>query len=105
MVIDINRTSSLITWKPPFSLDLTGIDPNIAYCVDVYSITCGVDDLVVGDCNVTKPCYEDNVLQQGHIYRITITPRSNGPNAQNGTSNSKEGITPTISQRGASALV
>ena len=92
MVMDINRTSSLITWEPPFSLDLTGIDPNIVYCVDVYNITCGVNDLVVDDCNVTEPRYEDNVLQQGHIYRINITPRSNGQNGQNGTSNTKEGI-------------
>ena len=48
---------------------------------------------MVGDCNVTEPCYEDNRLQQGYIYRITITPRSNGQNAQNGSSNTEEGTT------------
>ena len=35
----------------------------------VYNITCGVDDLVVGDCNVTEALYVDNRLQQGYIYR------------------------------------
>ena len=91
MVTEIKRNSSIITWKAPFSLDLTGVDPDIVYCVDVYNITCGVDDLVVGDCNVTEPHFVDNRLQQRYIYRITTTPRSNGQDAQNGTNNTKEG--------------
>ena len=61
------------------SLNLTGVDPD--------NITCGVDNLVVGDCDVTEPRFVDNKLQQGYIYRITITPRSNGQDAQNGISN------------------
>ena len=81
---------------PPFSLNLTGVDPDIVYCVEVYNITCGVDDLVVSDCNVTEPRYEDNRLEQGHIYHITITPRSNVRNATNGTNNIKKGIMPAI---------
>ena len=93
MVTDIKRDSSTITWEAPFSLDLTGVDPDIVYCVEVYNITCGVDDLVVGDCNVTEPRFIDNRLKQGYIYRITITPRSNGQDAQNGTNNTKEGNT------------
>ena len=86
------RNSSTITWEAPFSLNLTGVDPDIVYCVEVYNITCGVDDLVIGDCNVTEPRYEDSRLQQGHIYRIIITPRSNGRNTHNGTSTTKEGM-------------
>ena len=92
MATDIMRDSSTITWDPPFSLDLTGVDPDIVYCVEVYNVTCGVNDLMVCDCNVTGPCFVDSSLQRGCIYRITITPRSNGQDAQNGTSNSKEGI-------------
>ena len=91
MVTDVKRNLSSITWGPPFSLNLTGIDPDIVYCVEVYNITCGVDDLVVGNCNVTEPRYVDNGLQQGHICRIIVTPRSNGRNAQNGTNSTKEG--------------
>ena len=95
MITEIKRNFSTVTWVAPFSLNLTGVDPDIVYCVEVYNITCGVDDLVVSDCNVTEPRYVDNQLQQGLIYRITVTPRSNGQNAQNaqnGTSNIKEGI-------------
>ena len=98
MVTEIKRSPSIITWEAPFSLDLTGVDPDIVYCVEVYNITCGVDDLVVGDCDVTEPRFVDNRLQQGYIYRITITPRSNGQDAQNGTSNTKEGITTCLQQ-------
>ena len=92
MVTEIKRRSSTITWVAPFSLDLTGVDPNIVYCVEVYNITCGENDLVVGDCNVSEACIVNDQLQQGYIYRITITPRSNGQDAQNGTSSTKEGI-------------
>jgi hypothetical protein len=91
MVIEIERNFSTINWKAPFSLNLTGVDPDIVYCVEVYNITCGVDDLVAGDCDVTEPRYTDNRLQ-GYIYRITITPRSNRQDAQNGTNNIKQGI-------------
>ena len=91
MVTEINRNFSIITWEAPFSLDLTGVDPDIVYCVEVYNITCGVDDLVVGDCDVTEPRFVDNRLQQGYVYRITITPRSNGQSGQNGTNNTKKG--------------
>ena len=92
MVTEVKRNSFTIIWEPPFSLDLTNFDPDIIYCVEVYNITCGVHDLVFGDCNVTEPRYVDSRLQQGFIYRITVTPRSNGQNAQNGTINIKQGI-------------
>ena len=102
---NVRRSSSTITWEPPFSLDLTDVDPDIVYCVEVYNITCGVDDLLVGGCNVTETRYEDNRLQQGHIYHITIIPRNNiGQNAQNGTLFTKKGIsTNLISLKGTSA--
>ena len=90
-VTSVTRTASIITWKAPFSLNLTNIDPNIVYCVEVYNITCGVEYMAVSDCNVTEPSYADNRLHQGHIYRINITPRSNGENAQNGSGNTKIG--------------
>ena len=92
MVTEVRRNSSTIIWEAPFSLDPTDVDPDIIYSLEVYNITCGVDDLVVDDCNVTEAHYVDNRLQQGHIYCITITPRSNVQDAINGTLSTREGI-------------
>ena len=30
-----------LTWTPPFSLDITGVDPDLWYRVEVYNITSG----------------------------------------------------------------
>ena len=35
-----------LTWTPPFSLDITGVDPDIWYRVVVYSITSGRTPLI-----------------------------------------------------------
>ena len=35
------QTFILLTWTPPFSLDLTGIDPDVFYYVEVYNISTG----------------------------------------------------------------
>jgi len=36
----ISKPSSiLLTWIQPFSLDITGVDPDLWYCVDVYNVT------------------------------------------------------------------
>ena len=91
-VDDLSRTSTTITWDPPFSLDLTDIDPDIVYCVEVYNITCGRRDLFISDCNVTEPSYTSDALYEGLLYHITVTPRSNVSNALSGNSLSITGI-------------
>ena len=83
-VSNIKRNSSTITLEPPFSLDLTNADPDIAYCVEVYNITCGKIDPVFADCSVvdneiTCPC------EPSFIYELLVTPRSNVDRAMNGT--------------------
>ena len=87
--------TTTITWRPPFSLDLTNIDPDIVYCIEVYSITMSfsVRELVVIDCNVTEPSYHSNILHPSYIYNITITPRSNVEGSLNGTSANYSGGT------------
>ena len=93
-VSNITRISSTISWNRPSSLKLTNIEPDIIYCVEVYNITCGRGSLVVSNCSVTESRLVDESLQSGHIYNITITPRSNVENASNGTSLTKEGRLP-----------
>ena len=85
-----NKTS--ISWEPPDSLDLTYADPDVAYCVDVYNITCGRRDLIVSDCDVTEPSYTSDVIApRGDIYEYIVTPRSNVEGARNGTSVTMKG--------------
>ena len=77
----------------PFSLDLTNVNPDIIYCVEVYNITCGKRDLIISDCNVTESsCTSDDIAPDGHIYEYTVTPRSNVEGARNGTSLTVTGI-------------
>ena len=79
------RNSSTLSWTPPFSLDLTGVDTDIIYCVDIYNITCRRRDLIISDCNVAEPSYTFDV-PHGYIYEYIVIPRSNVPGAGNGTS-------------------
>ena len=44
----------LLTWVRPFSLDITGVDPDLWYCVEVYNITWGRAPLTT-NCSVYEP--------------------------------------------------
>ena len=44
-------SSILLTWDPPFSLDITGVDPDLCYCVEVYNIRRG-RALLTTNCSV-----------------------------------------------------
>ena len=94
---DVQRNLSTLTWIPPPSLDLTGIDPDIVYCVVVYNITCGRRDHIISDCNVTEPNYTSAYIVDGYVYEYTVIPRSNMEGASNGTSVTVAGISKLIS--------
>lgn len=79
------RNVSSISWDSPTSLDLTNISPDIAYCLEVYNITCGVRDLLLNDCNLFEDYYTNSIFDPAYIYEINITPRSNIDGAENGT--------------------
>ena len=84
-VTNLSRNGSIISWSPPFSLNLTNIEPDIVYCVEVYNITCRRRDLSISDCSVTEPSYTSYDLVDGYIYEYIVTPRSNVSEARNGT--------------------
>ena len=79
----LRMENATIKWEAPFSLDLTNVDPDISYCVDIYNMTCGVRDRLISDCNVTETSYSFDT--DGYQYEYTITPRSNTEQAMNGT--------------------
>ena len=87
LVSDIKWNGSIISWEPPFSLNLTNADQDIAYCVEVYNITCGGSDPVFMDCNVADSNNMVNCLicELSYIYKVLVVPRSNVDQATNGT--------------------
>ena len=93
---NIHKNTSILSWSPPFSLDLTNIEPDIVYCVEVYNITCGERDLIISDCDVTEPSYTSSA-PDGYIYEYIIIPRSNVEWARN--------LTPSQPLRGMSDLL
>ena len=77
----------LLSWMPPFSLDLTAVDPDIAYCVDVYNITDGGLLHISSNCNILSHSYTFSVENPDprNEFEFTVTPRSNVEGARNGT--------------------
>ena len=82
---ELLRSDNILSWIPPFSLDLTNTDPDVIYCVEVYNITCG-RSLLISECDVVETSYTSDSLPPGYIYEYTVIPRSNVVGASNGTS-------------------
>ena len=77
-----NSTISL-TWKAPFTLDITGVDPDITYCVGVVNSTSSSS--LHSQCGITETGYEYPIPPDSacHDHMVTVTPVNP---AGNGTS-------------------
>ncbi len=80
----VTSTSVTLTWDAPFSLDLTTAEPDIQYCVDVYSVPGG--QLVESTCDIINTNYTFSTSNQDQLV-FAVTPRSNVEGSLNGTSN------------------
>ena len=92
-VTTLVRTPSIITWEPPFSLNLTDIEPDIIYCIEVFLTDCGIEYFILRDCSVTTNYYDTERFVPGYTYKVTVTPRSNVVNALPGIPLEFEGKT------------
>lgn len=86
----VNQLTQII-WDPPYTLNLTDIEPDVVYCVDIFNITCGSQWIhLYSDCLVFQPKYtlhhRENSTSLKFPHKIIVTPRSNVEEAQNGTS-------------------
>ena len=81
----LRKEGSSIKWDDSPSLDLSNVDPDVTYCVDVYNVTCGERKHVISDCNVNEISYTSAVTSDGYLYEHIVTPRSNIDTAMNGT--------------------
>ena len=74
-----NSTLISVTWEPPFSLDITGVDPDITgYCVDVINSTSSVT--LLSECGITEAEFTYLMPPERYCYSTTflfsITPLS-----------------------------
>ena len=72
----LDSTISL-TWNPPFTLDITGVDPDITYRVDVINSTSSQVIHSQGGINVTQYNYTTSLSPERrvcNVFKFTITP-------------------------------
>jgi len=73
--------SILLSWSPPFSLDVKGVDPDIWYTVLISNVTDERNpvDVPCNDChNLIKPHYIFTTASpsQSHKYSFTVIPNN-----------------------------
>ena len=74
-----NASSATISWSAPFSLDVTGVDPDIWYSVLIYNVTDENNPTAIlcTDCiNITETHYTftPDYLSPCHVYNFSVTP-------------------------------
>ena len=79
----------ILSWEPPFSLDLTAVEPDTAYCVDVFMINITDGGLVhlTSNCTILSPSYIFTLVNPDpkDEFEFIVTPRSNVEGARNGS--------------------
>ena len=87
---DYSSAALTVIWNPLPTLDLTNIDPDIVYKVELFKITCGQNVSVsYQTVNVSSATVENLELMQ--IYMAVIAAKNNVPRARNGPSVEMEG--------------
>lgn len=79
----------LLQWQHPFSLNLSTIEPDIAYCVDVYryAMTGNETFMINSNCSILDEHFTfwDNNQDHTSFFLFMVIPRSNVHGARNGT--------------------
>ena len=82
-VVELKATSNVssvtISWTAPFSLDVTGVDPDIWYSVLIYNVTDENNPTAIlcTDCiNITETHYTftPDYLSPCHVYNFSVIP-------------------------------
>ena len=73
LTVHSQRSSILLTWIPPFSLDITGVHPDLWYCVEVYNISQGRAQLTT-NCSVYEPQFYFTVTNNSRccLFEFTV---------------------------------
>jgi len=72
-----------LTWETPPTLDITGVDPDISYCVDIRAVTVANDTdstPLTTNCSVYLPEFNFTMdypnTSTSVIYEFRVTPRN-----------------------------
>lgn len=97
LAVDYNEDVMTVTFYPPYSLNLTDVEPDIQYNL---TIVRSFDDLVIQTINSTSPLFKINVseLDSSYLYYILVTPRSNVEGARMGNTSERVFILSTLSK-------
>ena len=73
-MLTIHNSTISLTWTAPFTLDITGVDPDITYCVGVVNSTSS--SILHSECGITETEYEYPIPPDSacHMYMFTVTP-------------------------------
>ena len=94
----VSSSTITLTWKRPFSLNLTTAEPDIVYCMDVYGLNFEPGEVarsrahLISDCTVFGKAYtfNDDNPDPTTVFHFVVTPRSNVEGTKNGTASSIE---------------
>ena len=83
LMMTVQDSTISLTWTAPFTLDITGVDPDITYCVGVVNSTSS--STLHLECGITETEYEYPIPSDSacHDHMVTVTPVNH---AGNGTS-------------------
>ena len=69
-----SSTSISLTWESPFTLDISGVDPDITYCVDVINFTSSFTLHLQCDITITEFSYPIPQDALCHSFILTVSP-------------------------------
>lgn len=90
--MNVNFDRLKLLWIPPFSLDLTNINPDIIYCIQVTNATCGNGTILFSNCTIKETELNLSGYLWYYVYEFTVIPRNNVEGAMNGTPLVTEGL-------------
>ena len=76
-----------LTWKSPQSLNITNVEPDIVYCVNIFLITGCKHQIIETNCTVLQPkfTFMKSNPDPRELFQFIIIPRNNVKGALNGT--------------------
>ena len=87
-----NSDFQVLSWEQPFSLNITNVEPDVVYIVEMYRLNTTCFDhqhLLLSEFTVFQPYLEFAVPR--FPYEVIVTPRSNLEGARNGISSTYSG--------------